>query len=83
MEGGWVDDRDAAVQRSEMACSRGVAAAIVHRAGLRDIERLAVGLCFDPDRRSQRAMQRAVNRRPGQLFLETFDPLESGVRLVR
>jgi hypothetical protein len=73
---------DAAVQRLEMAAAEGVAAGIVLGAGLRDIQRFAVGLCLDPDRRSQRPMVRGVDRRKSQLFLETFDPLESGVRLV-
>jgi hypothetical protein len=53
----------------------------VHRARLLDIERLAIGMCFDPDCRPQRAMLLAVDRCEGELFFEVFDSLESGVCL--
>jgi hypothetical protein len=55
---------------------------VVQRVRLLEIKGLAVCLGFQPDRRPQRAMLLAVDRRAGELFLEAFDPLESGVRLV-
>jgi hypothetical protein len=54
-----------------------------HRRGLIVIEGFPVGACFDPDRRSQQAVLRAVDARAGEPLLEVLDPLEAGIRVRR
>jgi hypothetical protein len=53
---------------------------VVSRRGLLGVESFAVRARFDPDRSTQRAMLRAVNRRQPQFLLEVSDPLSSGDR---